>query len=285
MRGVAPRRAGVVAALLAVALVSACGSGALPPDGTTARSSPVSSSPIPSSPIPSSPIARVPAEASRSATAVAAATASAVTGAGTGTPTEGSPPLLDVRASRLRIPALGIDSAVLPSQVVPDTSPPTPGCPPVGPGAETLTVPERGIATPEFAIEGLENKVWVFGHSRWLGEPGLFFALQEMAIGDEVFVDGLDRTTGATVRGLRFVVDGLYLTDIESGGALVLAEPGSPPPPKPLVFLQTSVREDGVGKGWILSPTKLLAKARTLIQGDAGDPCKYLLLFVRGEAA
>lgn len=200
------------------------------------------------------------------------------------TPTETPRPVVEVRASRLRIPRLGIDAPVQASQVVPDTSGPTPGCPPPEPGGETLTVPEQGIATPEAPIEGLENKVWVFGHSRWLGVPGLFFSLQDLGPGDEVVVDGFDRASGAAVTGLRFVVGNLYLTDTVSGTQLVLPEGGSPPP-RPVVYLQTSVREDGPGKAWILDRAKVMAKARTLIEGDLNDPCKYLLLFVEGVAA
>lgn len=199
------------------------------------------------------------------------------------TPSPTPAPVLDVRASRLRIPALGIDAPVQGSQVVPDTSAPTPGCPPAEPGGETLTVPEQGIATPEAPIEGLENKVWVFGHSRWLGAPGLFFSLPELNPGDEVVVDGYDRASGAAVSGLRFVVGNLYLTDTVSGTQLVLPE-GASPPPRPLVYLQTSVREDGAGRAWILDRATILGKARNLIEGDANDPCKYLLLFVEGVA-
>lgn len=202
-------------------------------------------------------------------------------------PTPPSPQLgqAGIRASRLAIPALGIDVAVQASQVILDTSPPTPGCPPTPAGQETFTVPEQGIATPVAAIEGLENKAWIFGHSRWLGAPGVFYRLQDINVGDELFVDGVDRTTGERLAGRRFVVDGLYLTDIESGGRLVTAESAADIPARPVVILQTSVREDGAGKQWILDQQKTLAKSRNLVEGDLNDPCKYLLLFVFAQAS
>ncbi len=139
--------------------------------------------------------------------------------------------------------------------------------------------------TPVDAIEGLENKAWIFGHSRWLGQPGILFSLQDLNVGDELFVDGVDRTTGERLAGRRFVVDGLYLTDIESGGRLVTAGSAAEVPAKPVVVLQTSVREDGAGKQWILDQQTVMAKSRNLVEGDLNDPCKYLLLFVFAQAA
>ena len=94
-------------------------------------------------------------------------------------------------------------------------------------------------------------------------------------------MEGTERTTGAAVARKRFVVDGIYLTDIYSGGDLVAGEM----PAKPTVILQTSVREDGGGKAWLLDQQKVTAKARNLVQGDVNDRCKYLLLFVFARAS
>lgn len=202
------------------------------------------------------------------------------------TPEPAAPPIpLDVRAMRLAIPSLGIDSPVQASYVIPDTSPAAPGCPTLPDGRETLTVPDEGIATPEASLEGLENRVWLFGHSRWLSQRGVFFSLQDLNVGDELFIDGVERRTGAEVTRQRFVVDALYLTDTDSGGKLVIAQTPSEIPATPVVFLQTSVREDGANRQWILDRQKLLAKSRNLIEGDTDDPCKYLLLFVRAQAS
>jgi hypothetical protein len=209
------------------------------------------------------------------------------TASATASPTESPSPeplLQDLRVTRLTIPALGIDSEVQRSQVIPDTSSVPPGCPALPAGQETLTVPEHGIATPEVAFEGLENKAWVFGHSRWQGEPGLLAALEDITVGDELLVDGVDRQTGASVTRQRYVVEGLYLTDRESGGDLVTADGPAEIPPRPLVILQTSVRESGENRSWLLDEEKVLAKASNLIQGDVDDPCKYLLLFVIARA-
>ena len=129
-----------------------------------------------------------------------------------------APTRLDIRANRLVIPVLHLDAPVQGSQVIPDTSTPAPGCPAPPEGQTTLTVPNYGIVTPEANFDGLENKAWIFGHSRWQNQPGLFFGLQDLSIGDELFVDGVERTSGASIEHRRFVVDGLYLTDIESGG-------------------------------------------------------------------
>lgn len=200
---------------------------------------------------------------------------------------EPTPELLlqDLRVTRLTIPALGIDSEVQLSQAIPDTSTVPPGCPAPPPGQQTLTVPERGLATPEVAFEGLENKAWVFGHSRWQGVPGVLGALEEINVGDELTVDGVDRQTGAPITGQRYVVEGLYLTDRESGGELVTADGPAEIPSRPLVILQTSVRETGENRSWILDQEKVLAKASNLIEGDVDDPCKYLLLFVIARAS
>jgi len=192
-----------------------------------------------------------------------------------------APTGLDIRATRLQIPVLGIDAAVHPSQQIPDTSPMPPGCPAKPPGQTTLTVPSRGIATPEESFAGLERKSWIYGHSRWQGESGLLFGLQLLEIGDEVFIDGVDRESGAAVIGRRYVVEGLYLADTVSGGRLVTTEQAVP---TSQVILQTSVRERGDGKAWILDRAKLLQKSVNVIEGDIEDPCKYLLLFVVASA-
>ena len=224
------------------------------------------------------PAAETPAVA-RTATPNATATPTASSPTPTPTP---APERLDIRASRLAIPSLGIDAPVQDSRIIPaSTYPPTPGCPAPPPDEETFTVPNQGIATPIEAIEGLENRSWIFGHSRWQNTPGLLYSLQDINLGDEVFVEGTERTSGARVPRRRFVVDGIYLTDIDSGGTLV----GGEMPAKPTVILQTSVREDGGGKAWLLDQQKVTAKARNLIEGDVNDRCKYLLLFVFARAS
>ena len=229
-------------------------------------------------------IACAPGDARTASTSTPGPTAAIVTTTPTASPT---PQLVrvNIRASRLAIPTLNLDAPVGASQVVPDTSTVPPGCPAPPPGQETFTVPDQGIVTPADAIEGLENKAWIFGHSRWQNVPGLFFRLQDMSPGDELFVDGIDRTTGAPVGHRRFVVDGIYLADIPSGGKLVTAASPSQIPAEPVVILQTSVREDGVGKQWLLDQQKVLAKSRNVVQGDLNDYCKYLLLFVFARAS
>ncbi len=265
-----------------LALIAACGTGArrdapgASTPGGSATATAVSTSIAPS-PAPSEEGSASPGTAAPSPTAVRAP------GPSSGTHPGGE--RADIRASRLSIPALGIDSQVQASQVIPDTSTPLPGCPPTPPGQETFTVPNYGIATPERQIEGLENKAWIFGHSRWQGDAGLFFTLQDLNVGDELYVDGFERGTGRPVTRQRFIVRGLYLTDIQSGGRLVTAMSPTEIPPKPLVILQTSVREDGPNRAWILNPEKVMAKSRNVVEGDINDPCKYLLLFVFAEAA
>ena len=190
----------------------------------------------------------------------------------------------DMRVRRLRIPALGIDAEVVGSEVVSNTSSAPPGCPTPEPGSTTLTVPNEDIATPEEAFEGLENTAWLFGHSRWQGEPGLFYALQDLAIGDEIVVDGEDRATGAVVNRQRFVVEGIYLADKESGGDLVTAESSEEVRTVPTLVLQTSARGSG-DRQWLLDQEQIMARAENLVAGDLDDPCKYLLLLVVAEAS
>lgn len=198
-----------------------------------------------------------PATATPSPTAPPAAAVATVTATTSPTSSPTPEPLLqDLRVTRLTIPALGIDSEVQLSQAIPDTSTVPPGCPAPPPGQQTLTVPERGIATPEVAFEGLANKAWIFGHSRWQGVPGVLGALEDIDVGDELMVDGVDRQTGAPITGQRYVVEGLYLTDRESGGELVTADGPEEIPPRPLVILQTSVRETGENRPWLLDEEK-----------------------------
>jgi hypothetical protein len=192
----------------------------------------------------------------------------------------------DIRPSRLAIPSLGIDQPVVLSQVVPYVYIPEPGCPPAPPEDDTtLTVPNQGIATPEEPLAGLENKAWIFGHSRWLGAPGVLFPIQDLNVGDELFIDGIDRTTGASVTGKRYVVDGLYLSDVDSGDTWLSSDDPSEIPAAPQLVLQTSVRERGAGRAWILDRGKLTAKAQNIVDGDVDDPCRYLLLFVLATAS
>lgn len=200
------------------------------------------------------------------------------------TPTP-QPVRLDILASRLVIPSLNIDSAVQRSQTIPYVDMPPPGCPGDPDASETITVPNQGITTPADNLEGLENKAWILGHSRWLGVAGIFFSLQDISLGDELFIEGTDRLTGAAVERQRFVVDGIYLTDTDSGETLINAAEPADIPAKPVVILQTSVREDGAGKQWILNEQKIRAKATNLVEGELNDPCKYLLLFVFAKPA
>lgn len=207
--------------------------------------------------------------------------AATATPAPTATPT---PVRKDIQATRLVIPSLSIDSTVQRSQVIPYTDVPLPGCPARPQDTSTTTVPNQGIATPVDLLEGLENKAWIYGHSRWLGVNGTFYTIQDLKLGDEIIVDGVDRQSGAPVTGQKFVVDGIFLTDVDSGEELINADGPADIPAKPQIILQTSVRENGVGKQWILDQAKLNAKAKNLVQGDINDPCKYLLLFVYGTA-
>ena len=180
----------------------------------------------------------------------------------------------NVRVSRLTIPALDIDSEVSGSRVVPVTSTLPAGCPAPPAGQETLTVPAEGIATPEEALEGLENRAWIFGHSRWQNNPGLFHALQNIKLGDELLIDGVDRRTGEQVVCQRFVVEGIYLTDKESGAALVTAADPTEIPDVLTVVLQTSVSETGANKRWLLDREQVLSRATNLVEVDLEDHCK-----------
>ncbi len=225
-------------------------------------------------------------EASIPPSATPLASATPTVAAEPATPTADPQPVSwNVRVGRLTIPALDIDSEVSGSRAVPDTSTPPPGCPAPPAGQETLTVPAEGIATPEEAFEGIENKAWIFGHSRWQNQPGLFHALQDIDVGDELLIDGVDRRTGEQVIRQRFVVDGIYLTDRGSGTELIAADDPREIPAAPTVILQTSVREAGANKHWLLGRERVLTRATNLVEADLEDPCKYLLLFVIARAS
>ena len=189
----------------------------------------------------------------------------------------------DIQAVRLQIPSLQIDALVSESLTVHFSNRrPDPGCEHVRQPSEgtTLTVPNEGIATPVDNLEGLENKSWIFGHSRWQGRPGLFFRLQDLNIGDELFIDGIDRHSGAKLLQQRFIVESIFVADTESGGERLTAMTPEAIPAEPIVILQTSVRESGAGKQWILNRERLLAKADNLLEGSLDDPCYYLVVFV-----
>ena len=204
----------------------------------------------------------------------------------TQTPPPTPPPIRrDIQATRLTISRLNIDAPVLTSRVTPYVYSPPPGCPPRPQDTSTVTVPNQGIATPVENFEGLENKAWIYGHSRWLGSPGTFFALQDINVGDELLIDGTERNTSERVERQRFIVDGLYLADMDSGATLINAAGPEDIPTKPLVILQTSVREEGAGKTWIFDRSKLLAKSKNLVEGNLDDPCRYLLFFVFASAS
>lgn len=191
----------------------------------------------------------------------------------------------DIFADRIVIPSLRIDSRVQPSETIPYVDRPLPGCPGDTKNTETLVVPTSGVATPAKGEEGLENKAWIFGHSRYLGAAQTFFALQNISIGDEVILDGTDRQTKARLTNQRFIINRIYITDTDSGGELLGHDSIDQMPHMPQVILQTSVRESGPGKQWIFDRERLTAKAKVQVEGDVNDPCKYLLLFVFGDLA
>ncbi len=223
-----------------------------------------------------------PPTPSPEATSTATATRTPVpspTATSTPAPTP-TPVIEDVLADHLVIPSLNLDSAVQKSETVPYTYTPPPGCPGEFEDTTTLTVPTSGIATPADALDGLENKIWIFGHSRWQGTPGLFYGLQDLSPGDKIYVDGVDRTTNQQITHEEFDVTGIYLADTDSGDSLLNSSGPDDIPAKTTLVLQTSVRERGAGAQWLLDQNKLLAKATNVVKGDLSDPCKYLLLFV-----
>ena len=204
----------------------------------------------------------------------AASVAPNVSATRTAGPSAVSTPARSLLVTHLEIPALGIAADVEASGRVPADAAP-PGCPPVEPGTETFAVPAHGIATPAETIDGVV--AWIFGHSRWQGEPGIFSALIDLTQGDELVLDGADHDSGDVVAGRRAVVESLYLVDMQSGSQL-LADLANASPPR--VILQTSVREQGPGRPWIFDRATVLARATNLVVGDLDDPCRYLLLFV-----
>lgn len=204
----------------------------------------------------------------------AAAVAPIVAATSTASPSPVSTPARSLLVTHLVIPALGIAADVEASGLVPAGAAP-PGCPPVEPGTETFAVPARGIATPAEPIDGVV--AWIFGHSRWQGDPGLFSSLIDLARGDELLLDGADRDSGDVVNGRKAVVESLYLVDMQSGRQL-LADLADESPSR--VILQTSVREHGPGRPWIFDRDTVLARTTNLVAGDLDDPCRYLLLFV-----
>src|ERR1044071_3210858 len=119
----------------------------------------------------------------------------------------------DIFADHLVIPSLKIDAPVQPSQTIPYVDTPLPGCPGDTKNTETLVVPTSGVATPAKGEDGLENKAWIFGHSRYLGAPQTFFVLQNINVGDEVIIDGKDRATNARLTNQRFIVNKIYISD------------------------------------------------------------------------
>jgi hypothetical protein len=214
------------------------------------------------------------------------APATAVPPTATPLPTPTPTPVIvrrDIFADHLVIPSLKIDAPVQPSQTIPYVDTPLPGCPGDTTSTDTLVVPTSGVATPAKGEEGLENKAWIFGHSRYLGAPQTFFALQNINIGDEVIIDGKDRATNARLTNQRFIINRIYITDTDSGGELLSADSPEQIPHMPQVILQTSVRESGAGKQWILDRDRLSAKAKVQVDGDINDPCKYLLMFAFGD--
>ncbi|HEX5368723.1 MAG TPA: sortase [Dehalococcoidia bacterium] len=204
----------------------------------------------------------------------------------TASPTATPAPMIqDVLAERLVIPSLNLDAPVQKSETVPYTYTPPAGCPGEFEDTTTVTVPDSGIATPADALDGLENKIWIFGHSRFQGTPGLFHGLEDLKVGDKVYVDGVDRTTSQAITNEQFVVNGIYLADTDSGGSLLNSSGPDDIPARTTLVLQTSVRERGQGAPWLLDQGKLLAGATNIVKGDLDDPCKYLLLFVTAESS
>lgn len=141
-------------------------------------------------------------------------------------------------------------------------------------------VPNHGVVTPGPRILSMENKVWIMGHSSWQGVPQDMFSLQNINIGDEVILDVQDRESREPYNNVRFTIQDLVVTDISGGGKLL--NNGEEAPIFPYLMMQTSVRENGEGKKWILDRDLLMSKARIFIEGSIDDPSKYLLLFANG---
>ena len=189
----------------------------------------------------------------------------------------------DIEATHLEISTLNID---LPVQLVPvGHYSGQVGCPPHYVDGPSLAAPDYGIATPNQPIEGVENKVWIFGHSRWQGVETDFHRLEDLNLGDQVIIDGTDRQTGQQYSNLVFTMTHLYLADQDAGSDLIKAPSEEAVPIRPEVVINTSARENGVGKAWILDQSKVLSKAENLVQGDLADPCRYLELWIVAEAS
>ncbi len=71
--------------------------------------------------------------------------------------------------------------------------------------------------------------------------------------------------------------------DVDAASAFLRAQSPEQIPPRPILVLQTSARENGQGKEWILDRPTVLAKATNLVAGDLEDPCRYLSLWVVAE--
>ena len=95
----------------------------------------------------------------------------------------GTPPLRAARPVHLRIPAIGVDSALVELGLQPDG---------------TLQVPADGSVAGWFTgspAPGALGPAVVAAHVDWDHEPGVFFRLRELERGDEVDVAGQDGTT------------------------------------------------------------------------------------------
>lgn len=140
-----------------------------------------------------------------------------------------------------------------------------------------LSVPDFGIATPPEGIDNLPNVTWIYGHSSYKGEKGIFASLDRLEIGDPVYLDGRIEGSSQKFKGIRFLVDNFYLADKESGRKLTAHINNTSE--KPVLLMQTSVREDKSQK-WLFKKEDIISKTTNTIDGDVDDPDKYILLFV-----
>jgi hypothetical protein len=98
------------------------------------------------------------------------------------------PPLAPADPVRLRIPAIDVDSALMALGLQDDGS---------------LEVPPEGFPAGWYTgapTPGALGPAIIAGHVDWAGSPGVFFALRDLAPGDEI---GVDRADGSAA---RFVV-------------------------------------------------------------------------------
>lgn len=153
-------------------------------------------------------------------------------------------------------------------------------------GESDLRDDSKGVFTPKDNLLGLENKSWIFGHSSHQYVPGkhtpdLLYDLADLNIGDEIYIDGVDRENKFDLGRLRYVVSRIVLID-KSGALHVLGNPNGKIPNVPRLLIQTSVRQDKPGADWLPPIPKevLEKKAEVIVEGDIDDPAKYLLLFV-----